>query len=169
MYYDTLRTYINIALGMDVDELPLERYDGLVVDNRIGIRKNIETHREKSCVLAEELGHVRTSTGNILNYDDVGNKKQENHAREYAYNFMLGMSGIVWAWMRGCRNLYEIAETLECTEQFLKDALEYYHSKYGISTQFGPFTIYFEPALNVVYRRKGRRDGHGKKEAHPSA
>ena len=40
-----------------VKEKPLKNFDGLAFSNKIAIRKDIKTSKEKSCVLAEELGH----------------------------------------------------------------------------------------------------------------
>ena len=148
MYYDMMLTFSN-ACGLDVAELPLTDYDGLIMNCRIGIRKGIRTNKERGCVLAEEIGHYRTSAGDILNYNDPNGWKQEVRARAYAYDFMIGMANIVGAWLEGCRNIYEMAEFLDCTEDFLQDALNWYHEKYGISTKFGSYTIYFEPCLDV--------------------
>ncbi len=36
--------------------------------NRIAIKQDLPTQKEKACVLAEELGHFYTSTGNILEF-----------------------------------------------------------------------------------------------------
>ena len=44
-----------------VKEQPLTDHDGLLRGKRIAIRKDIETQAEKSCVLAEEIGHHCTS------------------------------------------------------------------------------------------------------------
>ena len=43
-----------------------------------------------------------------------------------------------------------MAEYLEVTEQFLREALERYRQKYGIYTCVDNFIIYFEPYLAVV-------------------
>ena len=53
--------------GIDVIDYPFgtERIKGLYCDGTVAIRKDIETQAEKSCILAEELGHHYTTTGNI--------------------------------------------------------------------------------------------------------
>ncbi len=63
-----LRTLLTAAdqEGLLVKEQPLTEHDGLIRGSHIAIRKDIETQAEKSCVLAEEIGHYRTSSGNIL-------------------------------------------------------------------------------------------------------
>ena len=63
MTYEQLLSTADQA-GLTVKERPLQKHDGLIRGNRIAIRKSIDTQAEKSCVLAEELGHHYTTTGN---------------------------------------------------------------------------------------------------------
>lgn len=133
-----------------VKEKPLCGSDGRIKGKRIAIRKDLENTVEKACVLAEELGHYHTTTGCILNQQDISNRKQERRARIWAYDRLISLSGIVKAYKHGCSNLYEMAEYLEVTEEFLGDALERYRQKYGIYTTIDHHIIYFEPQLTVV-------------------
>lgn len=136
--------------GLIVKEKPLRYNDGRIKGNKIAIRNSIDTSAEKSCVLAEELGHYYTSTGNILDLSDVRNQKQEIRARMWAYDRQVGLIGIVESFRAGCQTLSEMAEHLEVTEEFLGDALERYRQKYGIYTTVDHYIIYFEPHLTVV-------------------
>ncbi|MDD7219167.1 MAG: hypothetical protein PUI16_04155 [Clostridia bacterium] len=76
--------------GLEVKGQPIIEYDGLIRNNRIAIRKNIETDAEKSCVLAEKLGHYYTSSGNIIDLQDARNQKQERKAEKLIDKFSLG-------------------------------------------------------------------------------
>ena len=118
---------------------------GLIRGRRIAIRKNIETQAEKSCVLAEEIGHYRTSSGNILDQSKAESRKQEYRARLYGYNLKIGLTGLISAYEAGCGNLYEMAEYLDATEEYLKEAIDCYKSKYGLCTSIDNYIIYFEP------------------------
>lgn len=82
MKYEQLLTAADQE-GLLVKEQPLIEHDGLIRGNRIAIRKDIETQAEKSCVLAEEIGHYHTSSGNILDQNKVESRKQEYRARLY--------------------------------------------------------------------------------------
>lgn len=126
--------------------------DGLLINKRIAIRKNLSTHTEKACVLAEELGHYYTTSGNILDQNEVTNRKQELRARLWAYNHQIGLIGIIRAYEHGCRNASEMAEYLNVTEAFLQDALSCYRSKYGICVEFDNYIVFFIPALAVMKR-----------------
>ena len=136
-------------LGLIVKEKPLKYNNGRIKGNKVAIRQDIETTVQKTCVLAEELGHHCTSVGDILDQTNVQNRKQEFRARMWAYNEMVGLMGIIDAYKNGCRNSYEVAEYLEVTEVFLNDALNAYRDKYGVYTTVDNYIIYFIPGLTV--------------------
>lgn len=125
-------------------EKPLRANEGRIKGNKIAIKSNL-TETKKKCVLAEELGHHYTTSGDILNQDIISNRKQENCARLWAYNKLIGLMGIINAYKRGCRNRYEMAEYLDVDEQFLADALERYSLKYGKYVTVDNYIIYFDP------------------------
>lgn len=54
--------------GLIVKEMPLQLEDGLIMGKKIAIRNNIRTTNKKADVLAEELGHHYTTSGNIMEY-----------------------------------------------------------------------------------------------------
>lgn len=131
--------------GLITKEKDLLANKGLIKGNRIAIKRDIPTLVEKSCVLAEELGHYYTTVGDILDQDASENRKQELKARMWAYDKQIGLSGLIDACENNCETLYDTAEYLDVTEDFLIETLEAYTSKYGLSTKVGNYTIYFEP------------------------
>ena len=144
MNYEQLLTAADQE-GLLVKEQPHTGHDGLIRGTRIAIRKDIEAQAEKSCVLAEEIGHYRTSSGNILDQNKAESRKQEYRARLYGYNLKIGLAGLIRAYEAGCGNLYEMAEYLDATEEYLKEAIDCYKSKYGLCTSIDNYIIYFEP------------------------
>ena len=140
-------------LGLIVKEKPLKYNNGRIKGNKVAIRQDIETTAQKTCVLAEELGHYYTSVGDILDQTDIQNRKQEFRARMWAYNEMVGLMGIVDAYKNGCRNSYEVAKYLNVTEEFLNDALNTYKCKYGVYATVDNYLIYFTPCLTVLKKK----------------
>ena len=136
--------------GLIVKEKPLKYNNGRIKGKRIAIRQDIETNTEKSCVLAEELGHHHTSVGNILDMNDVRNRKQERQARLWGYNKLIGLTGIINAFRAGCQSRNEIAELLDVTEEYLQECVDCYRDKYGVCTEVDNYTIYFIPHLAVM-------------------
>ena len=136
--------------GLAVKEQPLIQHDGLIKGRRIAIRKDLSTQAEKSCVLAEELGHHYTTVGNILDQSDPGSMKQERKARLWAYNKLIGLSGIIQGYKAHCRSRYDLALYLDVTEEFLDEALSCYRNKYGTSVELDGYLIVFDPSLAVL-------------------
>lgn len=138
--------------GLTVKELPLRSNDGRIKGKRIAIRQDIPTLAQKADVLAEELGHYHTTAGDILNQNDISNRKQELKARLWAYDRLIGLPGIIKGHHHRCQNRYELAEYLDVTEEFLQEALDYYSSKYGPYAIYGNYLIRFQPRIAVVER-----------------
>jgi len=136
----------NCDFANDTAETPVK---GLFKDGHIFLAAEL-TPEDKTCVLAEELGHHFTSAGNITDLHVIANRQQEQVARLWAYNRLIGLKGIVSAFQAGCQNQYELAEFLGVTEPFLVEAIEKYRSIYGISVRTGNHVIIFEPILAVM-------------------
>ena len=147
MKYDALLDEAN-AEGITIKERPFKTYDGRLKGKDIYLRKDMNT-TEKTCVLAEEMGHHYTTVGNILDMESIQNRKQERQARLHGYNRLIGLAGLIEAYEHGCRNRYEIAEFLEVTDEFLEDCINCYREKYGIGTTVDYYYIAFIPHLMV--------------------
>lgn len=126
-----------------------ESLRGIYVNGNVAINTSVNNSIEKACVLAEELGHHHTSVGNILDMDLTGNRKQERQARIWAFNKLIGLTGIVEAFEHGCQSRYEMAEYLDVTEEFLEECVACYRNKYGVGTTLDNYYIMFIPNLNV--------------------
>lgn len=123
---------------------------GLIKNDVIALSRDIQTSKEKACVLAEELGHYYTSVGHIIDLNNFSNSQQEQRARLWGYNKLIGLCGLIDAYKAGCRCRYEIADYLDVTEDYLEDAITKYTSKYGTYTIVDNFVIYFIPNLGVM-------------------
>ena len=135
----------------------IENYDltgtqlkGLYCDSVVAIGNTTTSNTERACVLAEELGHHYTAVGDILDQSTVENRKQEMRGRIVAYNKLVGLRGIVDAYLHHCQNLSEAAEYLGVTEEFLSDSIMYYKNKYGVFATVDNYTVVFEPTIAVI-------------------
>lgn len=92
----------------------------------IGINKNIVPDTRKyTSVLAEELGHHFTSTGDIstecVTYTQKINKsKQEKRARLWAANYLISDEEINRAILQNIGNIYTLSIHFNVTEEILK-------------------------------------------------
>ena len=127
---------------------------GLCKGKKIGIRKDM-SDTEKVCVLAEELGHYYTSVGNILDQNNVNNKKQELVARRWATNILLCPADLIDACRAGNEYISDIAEYLSVTPEFLIDAINVFSAKYGPVYSDGEYEIRFcERGFNLAKLKK---------------
>ena len=149
MSYDELLEEADAA-GLIVKEKPLQNNDGRIKGNRIAIRQDIPTLRQKADVLAEEMGHYYTSVGRIVEQDTVDSIKQERSARLWGYNKRIGLFGLIEAYNAHCETIYDMAKHLDVSEDSLIEAIEYYRQIYGTRVTYGnKYMIQFEPNLQV--------------------
>ena len=139
----------------DQFDLSGTRLKGLYCDGTIALNRDMYIKSEKTCVLAEELGHHYTTVGDIMDQTDVSNRKQERRARIWAYHKLLSLNDLIDSYKHGCQNQFEIADHLNITEEFLVDCLNYYKEKYGLYVRQDNYLIYFEPLgiLNLINER----------------
>ncbi len=127
-----------------------DQIKGLYMDGVIALNQKLETTREKTCILAEELGHHETSFGNILDQTVTANRKQEYKARIWAYKKIISPEDLFSAFKAGCRNRYEISEHIGVTEEFLEEALTYFKTHYPEGLRRETYMIHFTPNLRIL-------------------
>lgn len=149
MRYESMLAKIDT--GIKVKEKPLEyNLKGLYKNGKIFIHKDL-SYTEKACILAEELGHHYTSVGDIIDQTILNNRKQERVAREWAHKKLVPLDKLITALNSGARNYHELADFLDVTEDFLREAIERYYEKYGAFYTVEEYTVYFSP-LGILKR-----------------
>lgn len=118
---------------------------GLYFDNIIVLHNKIETSSERNSILAEELGHYFTSSGNILDQSSLKAQKQESSARRWAAEQLIKPSRLIDAFNAGVSNRWELSQFLDVTESFIADSLIHMKSVYGEKLTINDYTIHFDP------------------------
>ena len=131
-HYEELLTKNEHIKIKDTHSLP-NGYSGFYKDGVILIDKNL-SERRKAEVLYEELAHHKLTYGNILDQSKFNNRKFENYARRYGYETALPLRIIVEAHNYGVSNLYELAEYVQLSEEYISEILKHYKNKYGIGS-----------------------------------
>lgn len=135
-------------LGIIVKELDLKTRKGRCCGNKIAIDKKL-SYKEKTGVLAEELGHFHKTIGDISNQYKINNRKQELIARRWGYEKSVGIIGIINAFNNNCKDPYEVADFLGVTKEYLDEAIEYFKCKYGSRCEIDGYIVYLIPRLGV--------------------
>lgn len=104
---------------------------GMCIGNFIAIKKDM-SQSEKACILAEELAHYFTTTGNILDQSNSFNQKQEKQARKMAVNYLITPNDLAIACRNGYTNLFDIADFLSISYEFLLESITVFKSRFGL-------------------------------------
>lgn len=107
-----------------IEERPI-RNAGLYADGIVWLSDQLPS-TSKYCVLAEEVGHYFTTCGDILDQTSLDSQKQELKARRWAYEKILPLKLIQFAFADGHTEIWDMAEYLDVEESFLKEALKHY-------------------------------------------
>ena len=124
------------------------RIRGLCYDDTIALSAHIDTEAERRVVLGEELTHATHTVGDILE-----DPRMERRIRERNFDRLVGLQGLVKAFLAGCREPWEFAEHLGVPETFFAELMQNYKERYGVRTTVntaeGLFVIGFEPIFRV--------------------
>ena len=129
-------------------DLGIDKPFGKCIGNLIIINNRVN-ECEKLCVLYEELGHFNLTVGDITDQNDLNNRKQESIARRWSYEKLISPEDIFNAIISGIDNIYDLAEILNVTEDFLIKSIEHYKKKYGVYYVGETHLLTFEP-LNII-------------------
>ncbi len=78
--------------------------------------------------------------------------ENQNYARRHGFTSAVPIREIVEAYNYGVRNLYELSEYLQLSEEYILEAIEQYKKIYGIGTHYGEYSITFEPLRVFKYK-----------------
>ena len=132
--------------NIEIVEMKLTgRNKGLYADKVIAISSKIDTTTERTCILAEELGHYYTTAGNIIDQSKLENRKQELKARRWAVKKLIRVEQFIDAFDASVKNRADLAEFLGVTEEFIEMAIKHFKAIYGHSHTIGEYTIFFDP------------------------
>lgn len=95
--------------------------------------KVINNSQEEKCILSEELGHYyMDATYPASTKDKILIDKQEYKAKKWSYYILIPFEKLKSAISNGIDTLYSLAEYFEVTEEYMKNAINFYQSKYGL-------------------------------------
>lgn len=121
------------SLGIDVIDIdiPVQEMNAAYLNlhgvERI-ILRNGGTVRERACWIAEELGHYHTGRNRYVHYHSVDDWRAEARARRWAHMRLLTPDAIYTA-ARNTDDIYEIAEALDVSVEFLRESIDDFQAK----------------------------------------
>ena len=120
------------------------RRQAILIDARL-------TYSEKAVVAAEELGHHKTSSGDIIqDRNSIESCRQEEQALRWAVERLIHPEDFIGAFKSGVRNRYECAEFFGVSMDFLDQAVRIYRARYGYSLKVNnEYELIFIPYFMV--------------------
>lgn len=112
-----------------VDFLPYNA-SALIIKNDIFMLNGL-TEAEENTLIAEEICHKSLTSGNILRTKNLWNVKQELLARRKAHYLLIPFAKLKECFDEGLTEYYEVAEYLNVTEKFLREAVINFRQKFG--------------------------------------
>lgn len=100
-------------------------------------------------VLAEEIGHYKTTVGNIIDQANSLNRKQELQAREYGCKLLISLDGFIACYKGGIDTPYEVTEFFGVTVPYLWKAIDMYRRKLGVYFTYIGYKFDLSHGLNI--------------------
>jgi len=111
----------------------------------VTVSNRLETIVQKTCVLAEELEHFISTPEDLFTASKQMQSKYENIARFNAVKRLIPFEKLVEAKSHRFCDIYELADHLNVTPEFLEFGLVAYKEHYGASVSYRGIVIHFDP------------------------
>lgn len=140
----------NLIPGMKITYMNMpDKLKGLTCRDEIYLNTNLINYYHTTPILAEEVAHYLTSNGDITDYKDINNMKQEVVARRYAHKLIIPLHKLIECYELGLwGDIYEMCMHLEIDRSYFKKVIEEYKKIYGAEVKYRDYIIQFEP-LNI--------------------
>lgn len=131
-------------------ELP-DHLSGLVYeDNQEIIINSKKDRNDQYTTLLEEIAHYDTGSGEIIDQDSVGKKKQELQARSIAFCEAVPLDGLTHCFYHGIWAPAEIADYFDVSVKFLMGAIDNYRSKRGLIFKYKNYLFDLRNSINIT-------------------
>lgn len=111
----------------------------------IALSAKLETACERCTILAHELGHYHTHPPDLFLVSESARDKYEHMADVWAAKTLLPVRKLIAAWQRGIRNVWDLAEYLDVTPDFINKSIDILEEQYGEYIYLGDVCLYFRP------------------------
>ena len=108
------------------------------------------TLADRTSVSYHEAGHHYTM------YEPGQPSRNESRADRWAARKLVPVISLIDALAAGCNNLFEVAEYLQVSENFLYKTLDIYKLIYGEYTEFENWVVAFRPRLSAYNYRTSK-------------
>ena len=147
----------NLIPGMKITYMNMpDKLKGLTCRDEIYLNTNLINYYHTTPILAEEVAHYLTSNGDITDYKDINNMKQEVVARRYAHKLIIPLHKLIECYELGhWGDIYAMCMYLEVDRSYFNKVIEEYKKIYGTEVKYKNYLIQFEPLRIIEEGFKG--------------
>lgn len=120
-----------------------------IFNNEVYINSN-RTYRQNLQDTAEEIGHWKTTAGNIMETKTLYDQRQELEARQLGYMMIVGLDGLINCFDKGITTPWDIADYFECNIDYVWSALNTYKVKYGENFDYKGYNFDLRRGFNMA-------------------
>lgn len=140
------------------NKLP-DKLGALTWNNNVYINKN-RSYMQNLADVTEEIGHYKTTVGNIVEQKSQLDRNQELQARKVGYMILVTLDGLIDCYEKDITTPWDIAEYYDCNVDYLWRALSTYKSKYGERFIYNNYQFDLSNGLNIYKIKEPSKNDH---------
>lgn len=120
----------------------------LTIGNTVFINNHYDRINQLQNVV-EEIGHVKTTAGNITGYKTISDIRQEKQARIYGSHLIIDLDSIIACYKADIRTPWEMSDFFEVSESYMWKAIDTYRIKRGIDFTYKGYKFNLNNGLTM--------------------
>lgn len=121
---------------------------GLIYGNKILLNPKLSRCKQRE-ILAEEIGHYKTTVGDIIDQASPFNLKQEIQARDFGCKLLISLDGLIACYKSGIDTPCEVANFFDVTVPYLWRTIDMYRRKIGIFFIYNGYKFDLSHGINI--------------------
>ncbi|TFJ45106.1 hypothetical protein CKN73_01295 [Carnobacterium divergens] len=107
------------------------KHGAFIYGNNVYVNSKRE-YEQNIADIAEEIGHDKTSAGDLSCLNTIEKRQQETRARQWGYKYLVPLDDLIVCYKLGLREYWEVAEFLEIPPAYLWETINYYRDTKGL-------------------------------------
>jgi len=124
-----------------------------IFNNEVYINSN-RSYTQNLQDLAEEIGHWKTTAGDIHEMATLADQGQELEARQVGYMMIVGLDGLIDCFKKNITTPWDLADYFECNISYIWSALNTYKVKYGENFDYKGYNFDLRRGFNMAKIRE---------------
>lgn len=120
----------------------------MIMNHTVYVNKN-RSYQQNLSDVTEEIGHYKTTVGNIWEQKTRLDYAQERQARRVGSMLLVTLDGLIECYENRIETKWEIAEYFECDPKEICKSINIYKAKYGEQFTYHGYQFDLTSGLNI--------------------